>query len=82
MAPTASKDREIRRTTVDLDIEELERAKETLGTATTRATIDAALRHVNRRAALARAAAAIASGDLDIVGPEELAALRRARVGT
>jgi hypothetical protein len=59
---------------------ELEEAKQTLGTTSIRATIEQALKQVNRRAALARAAAAIEQGGLaGIVDPEELAALRRRR---
>ena len=71
----------IRRTTVDLDVDELERAKETLGTKTTRETLNTALREVNRRDSLARAAELIERGALEVVDPEDLAALRRARVG-
>jgi Arc/MetJ family transcription regulator len=70
----------IKRTTVDLDMDELQAAREILGTETTRDTINTALRDVRRRAALARAAALIEQGDLDIIQPEELAALRQARV--
>jgi len=70
----------VRRTSVDLDLDELERAKETLGTRTTRDTINTALRVVNRRAALARAAEMIEQGGFDIVEPEELMALRQARL--
>ena len=73
-------ERAIKRTTVDLDVEELERAKATLGTGTTRDTINTALREVNRRAALARAAALIDQGGFEVVEPEELAELRRARI--
>lgn len=73
-------DHTIKRTTVDLDLDELERAKETLGTGTTRDTINTALREINRRAALARAAALIEQGLLEIVEPRELAALRHARI--
>jgi len=69
----------IKRTTVDLDLDELSAAREILGTQTTRDTINTALREVRRRAALARAAEMIALGGLDIIEPEELAALRRAR---
>jgi Arc/MetJ family transcription regulator len=69
----------IKRTTVDLDMDELKAAKEILGTETTRDTINTALREVRRRAALARAAALIEQGNLDIIEPEELAALRQAR---
>lgn len=46
----------IRKTTIELDFTELETAKETLGTATARETVNTALREVNRRAALAGAA--------------------------
>ena len=73
-------ERAIKRTTVDLDVQELERAKATLGTGTTRDTINTALREVNRRAALARAAALIDQGGFEVVEPEELAELRRARI--
>jgi Arc/MetJ family transcription regulator len=45
----------IKRTTVDLDIDELQAAREILGTESTRDTIDTALREVARRHALARA---------------------------
>jgi len=69
----------MKRTTVDLDMDELTAAREILGTETTRDTINTALREVRRRAALARAAALIEQGDLDIIEPEELAALRQAR---
>ena len=67
------------RTTVEIDVDALQAAKAVLGTATTRETIDAALRQVDRRARLARAAALIASGGLETVAPQELDALRQAR---
>lgn len=69
----------IKRTTVELDVNELEDAKEVLGTRTARETINAALREVNRRAKLARAAAFIARGELDAITPDELKDLRRSR---
>lgn len=69
----------IKRTTVELDLTALEEAKKVLGTRTTRETIDAALREVNRRARLARAAAFIARGELDAITPDELKDLRRSR---
>jgi hypothetical protein len=72
--------RTIKRTSVDLDVGELERAKETLGTRTTRDTINTALRTVNRQAALARAAELIDQGEFEILDPGELTALRHARV--
>jgi hypothetical protein len=80
MARVTAQDHTIRRTTVDLDLTELDAAKKTLGTRTTRDTINTALRQVNRQARLARAAALIAAGGLDIISPEELAALRRVEV--
>jgi Arc/MetJ family transcription regulator len=67
----------IKRTTVDVDMTQLAEAKKVLGTRTTRDTIDTALRQVNRKALLARSAALIAAGKLDVVSPEELAALRQ-----
>jgi Arc/MetJ family transcription regulator len=67
------------RTTVELDLAELSRAKETLGTRTTRETVNEALREVNRQAALRAAAALVRAGALDVITPEELSALRRNR---
>jgi hypothetical protein len=80
MGRATAVDHTIKRTTVDLDMDELKAAREVLGTETTRDTINTALREVRRRAALARAAALIEQGDLDIIEPEELAALRPARL--
>ena len=80
MGRASGADHTIKRTTVDLDMDELQAAREILGTRTTRDTINTALRGVRRRAALARAAALIEQGDLGIIEPEELAALRRPRV--
>ena len=68
------------RTTVELDLVELERAKGTLGTRTTRETVNKALREVNRQAKLRRAAALVRAGGLGLVTPEDLAELRRNRV--
>jgi len=65
------------RTTVRLDLLELNRAKKTLGTKTTSDTVNQALREVNRQAALRAAAALVRAGDLGLVGPEDLAELRR-----
>ena len=69
----------VQRTTLTLDVEELQRAKETLGTRTARDTVNQALREVNRRARLRRAAALVRLGDLGVVEPHELAELRRPR---
>jgi Arc/MetJ family transcription regulator len=72
----------IQRTTIDLDVAELEKAKHALGTKTKRETVNRALQEVNRMAALRRAADLIRAGDLNIVRPEDLAELRRARGDT
>jgi hypothetical protein len=80
MGRATAVDHIIRRTTVDLDIGELELAKETLGTRTARDTINAALREVNRRARLERAAKFVMDGMLDVPTPSELAAIRRVEI--
>ena len=67
----------VRRTSVEVDFDQLAAAKVALGTVTIRETIDAALRQVNRRAELARVADLVASGTLEFLTPEELAELRR-----
>lgn len=69
----------IKRTSVDLDMDELRAAKETLGTSSIRDTINSALRDVNRRAALRRAASLVRAGGLSVIQPEDLIDLRRAR---
>lgn len=73
----AAADHTIRRTTVDLDLDELELAKKALGTRTARDTINSALRDVNRRARLQRAAKLVMDGALDVPTPDELAGIRR-----
>ncbi|MHB1516950.1 MAG: type II toxin-antitoxin system VapB family antitoxin [Acidimicrobiales bacterium] len=67
------------RTTLVLDLEELRRAQEILGTKTTRETVNGALHEVNRIAALRRAAAMVRRGDLGVVEPGDLPELRRTR---
>ncbi|MGH2927737.1 MAG: hypothetical protein ACRDL8_06005 [Solirubrobacteraceae bacterium] len=62
-----------------LDEQKLRRARENLGTKTTRATLEAALDEVNRRAALERGAELIRFGALPMVTPEELAGMRTPR---
>ena len=66
----------IHRTTIDLDVDVLDRARELLGTTTIRETVDMALREVDRIAALRRGADLIREGGIGIVTPEELADLR------
>ena len=70
----------LHRTTIDIDIEVYEAAREALGTRGYRDTIDAALRDVARREQLRRGAALIRSGKLNLAGPEEIAQLRRSRL--
>jgi len=70
----------LQRTTIDLDLHELERARAILGTRTTKDTVNGALREVNRAAALRRAAALVRQGDLGVVEPEDLGELRRSRI--
>lgn len=65
--------------TLELDLVELQRAKETLGTKTAQETVNRALCEVNRQAALRRAAALIPAGGLDVVQPDDLPELRRTR---
>jgi Arc/MetJ family transcription regulator len=70
----------LHRTTVDIDVEVFERARAALGTRGYRDTIDLALREVDRRDALRRAATLIRGGglrELNIVRPEDLPKLRR-----
>lgn len=71
--------RKTRRTTLILDLDELRRAKESLGTRTARETVNRALREVNRQADLRRAAALVREGRLKIIEPEELRELRGTR---
>lgn len=72
--------RALQRTTIELDVDELESAREILGTKTTKETVNRALREVTRAAALRRAAALVRQGDLNIVQPEDLPELRRPRI--
>jgi hypothetical protein len=67
------------RTTLELNLSELERAKRTLGTNTMRETVNRALREVNRQADLRAAAALVRAGGLNIVQPEDLPELRGSR---
>ena len=69
----------LHRTTVDVDIDVFEAARDVLGTKGFRDTIDAALRDVVRRRRLRAGADLIRGGELDLVRPEELAELRRSR---
>ena len=77
---TATEEHVVQRTTVDLDMTELDAAKSVLGTSTIRDTVNGALRDVARRAALRNPAAMIEQGAFEVVDPEELAELRRPRI--
>lgn len=67
----------IHRTTIDLDLDALDRARELLGTTTIRETVDVALREVDRRAALREFAGEILAGEFQAPTPEELAEMRK-----
>lgn len=68
------------RTTIDIDIEAFEEARQVLGTSGYKETINESLRAVSRSERLRRGAALIRSGELDLLTPEELAEKRRPRV--
>ena len=67
------------RTTVELDMRRVRRVQKMLGTKTMRETIDKALHEVERHETLRRGADVIRKGGLNIVRPEDLPRLRRAR---
>jgi Arc/MetJ family transcription regulator len=67
----------IKRTTIDLDLDAVERARALLGTTTIRETIDKALREVARREALKRAADLIRKGGNNFPTPEQLVEIRK-----
>jgi Arc/MetJ family transcription regulator len=67
----------IKRTTIDLDLDAVERARELLGTTTIRETVDRALREVDRRERLRKMAELIRKGGMGFPTPEELAEMRR-----
>lgn len=71
----------VHRTTVDIDLDALEAAKEVLGTVGFRDTVNEALREVMRIAKLRRLAERIRNGeDLLAPSPEELHRLRHERI--
>jgi Arc/MetJ family transcription regulator len=74
-----SKDAAKHRTTVDIDVDAYNEARLALGTRGYRDTINGALREVTRVAALRRGADVIRQGALNVVTPDELAELRKAR---
>jgi Arc/MetJ family transcription regulator len=70
----------LHRTTIDIEVEAFDRAREALGTNGFKDTVNAALRRVGREEALARAARRIREGKFRAPTLEELAELRRPRV--
>jgi hypothetical protein len=68
------------RTTIEIEIPAFEGAREALGTAGYKETVNEALRVVSRGELLHRGAAAIRSGALGLIAPAELEAQRQARV--
>ena len=69
----------LHRTTVDIDLDAFDKAREALGTNGFKDTVNAALRRVGREEALARAAQRIREGRFCAPTLEELAELRRPR---
>jgi len=68
------------RTTIEIDLPAYERAREALGTAGYKQTVNEALRAVSRHDRLRRGAALIRAGGPDLIGPEELERKRRPRI--
>ena len=67
------------RTTIDIDIEAYDGAREALGTKGYKDTINAALHHVARQKQLKELAERIRQGDIPGPTPEELAEMRKPR---
>jgi len=68
-----------RKTTVEIDVEELQKAQESLQTHGIKETVNAALREVNRRSALREAAAYVLSGSMHVPDEEAWAGRRETR---
>ncbi len=75
----ATVDSRLHRTTVDIDVEAFEQAREALGTSGYKDTVNAAMREVARRKALAELAERVRRGDIPGPTPEELAEMRKPR---
>ncbi len=67
------------RTTIDIDVDALERARELLATRGYKETVNAALREVARRKDLEEVAERIRQGRIPGPTPEELAEMRKPR---
>lgn len=74
-----SSDVKIHRTTIEIEVSAFEGAREALGTAGYKETVNEALRVVSRGDLLRRGARAIRSGGLGLTDPDELAKLRQPR---
>ena len=68
------------KTTVEIDLEQLERAQAALKTDGIKDTVNAALREVSRKAALEEAADYVLAGKLHVPDAETWAAQRQPRV--
>ncbi len=69
----------LHRTTIDIDVEAYEQAREALGTRGFKDTVNAALYAVARRQALSRFAERIRRNEFRAPTPEELAEMRKPR---
>lgn len=69
----------VHRTTIDIELDAYEHAREALGTRGYRDTVNGALHAVTRAAALGRGAELIRAGGLDLATPEDLTELRKLR---
>ena len=67
------------KTTVEVDLDELARAQSVLGTRGVKDTLNAALREVNRKAALTTAADLVRAGAFHVPGETTWAAWREPR---
>ncbi|HVS29032.1 MAG TPA: hypothetical protein VHE14_05740 [Solirubrobacteraceae bacterium] len=71
--------RELHRTTIDIEVDAYQAARDALGTRGYRDTINGALHEVNRIAKLRDAARRIRQGELDLLTPQDLEQLRAPR---
>jgi Arc/MetJ family transcription regulator len=68
-----------KKTTVEIDLDELDKAQGTLRTRGIKETVNAALREVNRKAALEEAAAYVLAGGMHLPDEKAWAAAREPR---
>lgn len=72
--------RSTHRTTIEIETEAFDQARQILGTTGYKETVNEALRVVGRDRQLRRGAALIRAGELDLIAPEELVEKRRPRI--